>query len=299
MGKKQDEAVFGFVLMTVVVMLVAVAAPIYWAGRFLFRKLIGRSVRNSSSWKKVDDAWSRGDYDLAREALQRVAYTMVGKGVSEQEKREFTKLMTEFAKEDPLYREVMDRALPLIRATPGIQQSKIYVGQPDHIKEQMRYVFYFAHEIGDIVRHKKGRSYALYPAGQMVDGKAIIQTEKMMQTINAKRVCELMYSLFMAKPWLNKAGVMTKDDALAESEAIMFLQSMAQHDVNSFGDTSAAAQRIVNSLLLDFMAKVTRPTLSWQSRTWQVDTSVNEATQALQVIAAEIARNSPAPKLTH
>lgn len=549
MGKKQDEAVFGFVLMIIVGMIVAVVAPIYWLGRFVFRRLIGNVVDGGATYKTVNDAWTRGDYDRAREALQRIAYTMVGKHVPEQDKREFTKFMTEFAKEDPLYREVMDRALPLIRSTPGMQQSKIYVGQPDHIKEQMRYVFYFANELGEIRRIKKGSSYQLYlpdyepplaiqdkkspenlnevdrkianikehrrfykpaywqvmrtvdadeqqlkamfndmliasaegsprkewavlekyfPDGtwswplyqqvllpaqketyqewldeihsaslfdflmrykvpelkalyteltlskpkyglrkkidiansliaelseeikndlvkrlrekeiselpppetpeydgmrirlcskissiayelhrkeqrkesiellplwqltvrgehiptecQAMNGRklrwddpfwdsipcanpwcmcsidGVFEKESVMQTIHAEKVCELMYALFMAKPWLNKPGVMTDDDAPAESEAIMFLQNMA-HDTNDFGNASAAAQRIVNSLLLDFMAKVTRPSPSLQERTWLIVQSESEVSQALEVISAEIARNHPQPKL--
>jgi hypothetical protein len=127
-----------------------------------------------------------------------------------------------------------------------------------------------------------------------IDG--VFEKESVMQTIHAEKVCELMYALFMAKPWLNKPGVMTDNDALAESEAIMFLQNMA-HDTNDFGNASAAAQRIVNSLLLDFMAKVTRPSPSLQERTWLIVQSESEVSQALEVISAEIARNHPQPKL--
>lgn len=121
---------------------------------------------------EIEAAWERGDYDFARQQLQRIAYTMVGKDVTAEEKRRFTQLMTEFAKEDPLYNEVMDRLLPLLQANPGMVQSKIYKGEPDHIKEQMRYVLYFADELGHIHRVKKGNSYKLFPPGTVIDTSA-------------------------------------------------------------------------------------------------------------------------------
>lgn len=73
--------------------------------------------------------------------------------------------MTHFANEDPLYRQVMERITPLVQANPGMMQSTIYKGQSDEIKEQIRYVLYFAHELGDIHRIKKGNSYLLYLPG--------------------------------------------------------------------------------------------------------------------------------------
>ncbi|MBI5438960.1 MAG: hypothetical protein HY936_08480 [Nitrosomonadales bacterium] len=87
---------------------------------------------------------------------------MVGETVTDGQRTNFTRLMTEFAKEDPLYKEVMERVLPLVQANPGMLQSQIYKGQPDHIKEQMRYVLYFANELGHINRIKKGNSYKLF-----------------------------------------------------------------------------------------------------------------------------------------
>lgn len=113
--------------------------------------------------EQIKDAWSRGDYDLARAQLQRIAYTMIEPSVTADEKMRFTQLMTEFAKEDPLYNDVIQRAMPMITVNPGVVQSQIYKGQPEHIKEQMRYVFYFAHELGHIRREKNGSSYKLYP----------------------------------------------------------------------------------------------------------------------------------------
>lgn len=121
---------------------------------------------NNDPWRalciEIEAAWDRGDYDWARQQLQKIAYGMVGESVSDEQRKSFTRLMTEFAKEDPLYRDVMERVIPLVQANPGMLQSQIYKGQPDHIKEQMRYVLYFANEIGHIKRIKKGNSYKLF-----------------------------------------------------------------------------------------------------------------------------------------
>lgn len=118
-----------------------------------------------SAWlehcEAIERAWKRGDYDWARQQLQQVAYSMVGNSVTDEDRANFTQLMTEFANEDPLYKQVMERVLPLVRDNPGILQSQIYKGQSDEIKEQMRYVLYFANELGHIRRIKKGNSYQL------------------------------------------------------------------------------------------------------------------------------------------
>ena len=114
-------------------------------------------------------AWDAGNYDLARAALQKVAYGMVGPGVSEDNKQLFRNLMAEFAKEDPLYRELMTKIKPLVLARPGILQTDLYPALPQYDQEVIRYVTYFGHEIGDIHRRKKGRTYELLPAGRVID----------------------------------------------------------------------------------------------------------------------------------
>lgn len=121
---------------------------------------------------EIVQAWERGDYDWARQQLQRIAYGMVGRSVTEAQRKEFTSLMTQFAIEDPLYNEVMERLLPLVQANPGMVQSQIYKGESDEIKEQMRYVLYFANELGHIQRVKKGSSYKLYLPGAVIDTSA-------------------------------------------------------------------------------------------------------------------------------
>ncbi len=135
-----------------------------------------------SAWirhcEKIEQAWQRGDYDWARQELQKIAYSMVGKSVTQEQKNQFTQVMKDFAKEDPLYKQVMAKVLPMVQANPGMMQSAIYKGQPDEIKEQMRYVLYFANELGHIRRVKKGNSYKLLPPGDTVESKIIDSSSK-------------------------------------------------------------------------------------------------------------------------
>jgi tetratricopeptide (TPR) repeat protein len=118
----------------------------------------------NSQFAEIDKAIAECDYNFAREWLQRFAYTITGNdAIPELVKVRFKKVMTEFASQDPLYRQIMERVIPMVHAKPCLTQSEIYKGQPDNIKEQMRYVLYFAHELGHIRRVKKGSSYQLFP----------------------------------------------------------------------------------------------------------------------------------------
>jgi len=117
----------------------------------------------------IEGAINSGNWDWARTALQKMAYEMVGDHVSQQEKDSFKALMTRFAEQDPLYREVMALLLPVIQQNQGILQSKIYGFAPGYDQETLRYVLYFAHELGHIVRLKQGRSYKLLPPGETID----------------------------------------------------------------------------------------------------------------------------------
>lgn len=126
-----------------------------------------------SAWvehcERIERAWRSGDYDWARTQLQKIAYGMVDASVTDEERSLFKQTMMRFAAEDPLYLDVMTKMRPLLIANPGVVQSEIYKGQPDDIKEQMRYVLYFAEALGEVVRKKKGRSYALYLPAQLDD----------------------------------------------------------------------------------------------------------------------------------
>ena len=124
---------------------------------------------NQDPWSvfcnEIKQIWQRGDYDLARQELQRIAYGMVGNSVTQEQKNQFTEVMKEFAKIDPLYQEIMAAILPYITENPGIMQSKIYTQLPHWSQEEVRYVLYFAKELGHIQRVKKGNSYKLLPPG--------------------------------------------------------------------------------------------------------------------------------------
>jgi hypothetical protein len=115
--------------------------------------------------QEIDRLTEAGDWDSARTALQRVAYGMLN--APHADKKRFTAAMCQFAKRDPLYREVMAIVTPLVKHTPGITQTKIYLRLPSVDPETIRYVLYYAAELGDIVRHKKGNSYALHQSSHI------------------------------------------------------------------------------------------------------------------------------------
>ena len=112
-----------------------------------------------------------------------------------------------------------------------------------------------------------------------------------MKTISAEQAAESIFALLKANPWLNTPGVMTENDYHAKDEAILFLQRMAIHGVNGFGNTSEPAQRIASGFLLDFMGKLMQPEHPLNRKTWLVDDSKPMADQALQIIAAELVQH--------
>lgn len=111
---------------------------------------------------EIIEAYERQEFDELRRFLQKIAYGMVDKRVPQEEKDEFKKIMTYFANRDPLYKDMIVKLIPIIAKQEGILQSKIYPYLPQYDPETIRYVLYFAHELGDIRREKKGRSYELY-----------------------------------------------------------------------------------------------------------------------------------------
>ena len=116
-----------------------------------------------TGWPEIDRLMAIGEWDSARAALQRVAYTVVNEGADT--KAKFTHLMSEFALQDPLFESVMRAVTPVINQSPGVRQASLYKGMAEDKKELIRYVLYFAAELGQIVRVKKGNSYALFPTG--------------------------------------------------------------------------------------------------------------------------------------
>lgn len=108
------------------------------------------------------------DYEFARTWLQKFAYNTVNKDVEQSVRDKFKRLMTAFCREDPLYRQIMQRAVPIVTAQPGMLQAALYPQLPGYSEEQIRYALYFAHELGDLSRLKKGRSYQLFGPTQTV-----------------------------------------------------------------------------------------------------------------------------------
>lgn len=107
------------------------------------------------------------DWDSARQVLQRIAYTMPDRPA--EEKKKFTALMTEFAKDDPLVGSVHRTIVPLLQQQPGTVQSSIYKHLPGIGQEEARYAIYFLEQLGSIRREKSGRSYKLYLANEVID----------------------------------------------------------------------------------------------------------------------------------
>ena len=135
----------------------------------LFNELLKNSEQgnliNIDSWifkiNIVEEAWMNCNYDATRNALQRLAYNAHNENTPESLKNEFNKLMLLFADSDPFYLKVMQKVLPVIAENPNILQSSLSKQFPEFDIEQFRYVLYFAALNGDIIRTKKGRSYAL------------------------------------------------------------------------------------------------------------------------------------------
>ena len=206
MSKKDNDSLGALLAITIGLVIVAAGAVLLWLGKTLYRnyqayqtKNKPKSITKSPTLAKknppilaveepqlntindpwlahclaIEAAWERKDYDWARLQLQKIAYGMVAKNVTDDQRAEFTKLMTMFAQEDPIYNEIISQVKPLIQQQSGIIQSSVYPYFPHYDQETIRYVLYFAHELGDIYRIKKGRSYELHPAGQTIDGEII------------------------------------------------------------------------------------------------------------------------------
>lgn len=120
-----------------------------------------------------------------------------------------------------------------------------------------------------------------------------MNTEK----INAETAFALIYELFKKHPWLVKQEVMTPSDAVAEQEAVAFL--LAGDMSQQWAGCSAAARRVVCSLLLDFMLKLQDSNSSLSHSSWVVQANQSKTDQALSVVAAEIRRAHPQLKAIH
>lgn len=118
----------------------------------------------------IQQAIARGDWGMARLWLQKWGYDMARPGVPQADKDAFKRLMTEFARRDPAYHATMQIVRPRVEAQPGLMQSDLTKGLPPEQQEALRYVLYFAAELGALIRVKKGRSYQLYLPDQALPG---------------------------------------------------------------------------------------------------------------------------------
>lgn len=112
-------------------------------------------------FEEIINAWGNGDYDFARNWLQKLAYRLKSENAPEAVHARFKALMADFTRDDPLYADVMLVALPVIAKQPGVIQSNLAKQFPQLDAEQFRYAMYYGEVIGDVIREKKGRSYAL------------------------------------------------------------------------------------------------------------------------------------------
>ena len=113
-------------------------------------------------FRAIEPLVARGDWDIARGYLQKIAYGL--NAANEQEQREFKHIMMAFAAVDPLYAQCLQAIAPILAENPdGIRQTALYphmAAAPD--AETARYVLYFADELGAIKRQKKGNSYIVF-----------------------------------------------------------------------------------------------------------------------------------------
>ncbi|MDO4795536.1 MAG: hypothetical protein Q4A28_06295 [Brachymonas sp.] len=106
------------------------------------------------------------DIDGARRTLQKIAYTVHAEGRPEKVAA-FSRLMKLFAWVDPLFWDNLKPLFPVIQASPGIRQTKLYEHMPTDV-ETARYVLYFAEASGFIKRVKRGNSYMVYLPEQSI-----------------------------------------------------------------------------------------------------------------------------------
>jgi hypothetical protein len=107
------------------------------------------------------EAWSKGNYDFARQEYQKTAYAMTQVCEQAWAKEKLKEEQAQFAKDDPLYGKIIPLIQQQVSKTPGVLQTSIYGSIPFQ-KEEVGYALYFGALLNDIRREKKGRTYALY-----------------------------------------------------------------------------------------------------------------------------------------
>lgn len=113
---------------------------------------------------QIDDIaklWKRKKYDEARASLHDLSYKIREENAPPPIPKLLRELLVSFTRDDPMYADVIRVALPIVAGNPGIVQSILHKQFPQFDAEQFRYAMYYGEIIGDVVREKKGRSYAL------------------------------------------------------------------------------------------------------------------------------------------
>ncbi|WP_136414764.1 hypothetical protein [Herbaspirillum sp. ST 5-3] len=114
------------------------------------------------------------------------------------------------------------------------------------------------------------------------------------EEINCDKAAGALYELLMKKAWINSGGVMTPADADSEMDSALFLISLATNpEIDGWGHATPPVRRVVNSLMLDFLAKLMHPNGPFVEKTWRVPSNLPSWRQALFVIAHEIQRSHP------
>lgn len=114
------------------------------------------------------EAWDAGNYDFARQEYQKTAYAMTQIEGQEWAKEKLKEEQAQFAKDDPLYSEIIPRIQARVAEHPGVLQTSIY-GDIPYQKEDIGYALYFGALLNDIRREKKDRTYALYLPGKIYE----------------------------------------------------------------------------------------------------------------------------------
>ena len=103
-----------------------------------------------------------GDFETAREEYLKAAQALAQFKGEEWAKASLRQEQTDFARDDPLYQAIVAAVRPIVQAEPGILQTALY-GRLPFGREEVGYAVYFANEVGDIRRRKKGRTYEIFP----------------------------------------------------------------------------------------------------------------------------------------
>ncbi len=107
----------------------------------------------------VPELMRLGRWEQARIAMEKIAYSMSRETPENQEL--FKELATKFASVEPFYQRHVARVVEVVRQNPGVKQSAIYELIPDMNKHDVRYVLYFADQLQQVRRVKKGNTYLL------------------------------------------------------------------------------------------------------------------------------------------